>query len=172
MLYDLDNDWRLNQFPAHNLILWSSNQAVEVVSIQFFNLQKDGSISKNEMIKVIDSVFSLVQDSGKLVLWLKGWFAYFRVLSSRNERNVNGWTSRKYLQTDGWGTPTIVSVLQQFIELIWNPELSVDFQDQSGELSKEEFINGARKDTSVIAALSLYSRTRCCAHTNEAYTSC
>ena len=42
-----------------------------------FNLRKDGSISKNEMIKVIDSVFSLVQDSGKLVLWLSqiGWKA-------------------------------------------------------------------------------------------------
>ena len=40
MLYDLDNDWRLNQFPAHNLILWSSNQAVEVVSIQFLTFEK------------------------------------------------------------------------------------------------------------------------------------
>ena len=43
-------------------------------------------------------------------------------------------------------------------------------EDQSGELSKEEFINGARKDTSVIAALSLYSRNF--SHLNEAFTSC
>ena len=43
-------------------------------------------------------------------------------------------------------------------------------EDQSGELSKEEFINGARKDTSVIAALSLYSRNY--SKLNEAFTSC
>jgi len=45
-------------------------------------------------------------------------------------------------------------------------------EDESGELSKEEFINGARKDTSVIAALSLYSRTGYYDHLNEAFTSC
>ena len=40
---------------------------------------------------------------------------------------------------------------------IWG-EINLQFKDGNGELTKEEFLRGAREDQSVIDVLSLYQR--------------
>ena len=44
------------------------------------------------------------------------------------------------------------------IKLTWRREINLQFQDGNGELTKEEFLRGAREDQSVIDVLSLYQR--------------